>query len=275
MVVSRQISTSGVAYRLDVAHVQARARLCETTLTDNAPTDDESHQLYTRSSATSAPVAQQTIAFSDLSPEMRNLIYSYAFSHDDALTVATPFLDEIMILAVQPAITRVSRQVRAESLAMFYAESTFVAYVRDWNFQDLFCWIRCVTRNPDPPKVNVHVKLLDLVKCEYQLLPLVRAWQDLSHRSVHLTIHNCFDGRSRHRLMHPAFDQRVLVTEAIRLAEELKAEEDFGELRLREACSKLVLEVARFLPDCDAISTKRAWCLRHNFRADGGERGPL
>ncbi|KAK5138219.1 hypothetical protein LTR08_004915 [Meristemomyces frigidus] len=261
MVVSRQVSGN----QQIIHNLRARRQFAsaESILPDTPTSEDEQYQLLEERKT--QPWAQQTISFTELSPELRNRIYEYAFPHRDietALVIDTPFLDETMTLATQPAITRISKQVRAESLAMFYARTTFVAYLRENDFRKLCQWVRCVTLASIAPRVTVHVKLLDWVQCEYQLLQLMMMWRGLRHETVHLKIHNCFiigpNGRD--------FDQRQLVVETVEMAERLKVQKISSELRLRDECSSLVLRVARYLPGCDLISAYGA-CDAHGYSA--------
>ena len=63
------------------------------------------------------PAARQTISFLQLSAEIRNQIYELALPHEgeDLIIPATNF-DGAMTLAIQPALTRVSRRVRSDTL---------------------------------------------------------------------------------------------------------------------------------------------------------------
>lgn len=276
MVLFRQAS-GPQASRIQQARKHLRS--AKSALTDTQSITSEQHHLFLARQL--QPCIQQTTTFTDLSAELRNRIYEYAFSHNDtdnALIVASPAFDEGMTLAMQPAITMLSKQIRAESLAMFYAQSNFVAYIRDFDFSELFQWVRCITSAPTAPRVRVHVKLLDWVRCEYQLLRLMRAWRDLKHETVHIEVHNCFDAPEvwpHLRLANPmsfpipppTYDQRKLLVEAVREAEQLKARHDFTELKLREVCANLVGRIARYLPGCDAISVYGPGCRKHGYSA--------
>ncbi|KAK4539579.1 hypothetical protein LTR36_010515 [Oleoguttula mirabilis] len=63
-------------------------------------------------------------AFLKLPPELRNLVYEHMF--DDIAPLA-----EGLLRPKQPSITRVCRQVRQESLGLFYATQTFVLEIAD------------------------------------------------------------------------------------------------------------------------------------------------
>jgi len=266
MVVSRQVSVNGVLQPLNVPPAPPQRRLPDTCLTDTQSIDDEPQQLI-QAERTPACV-QQTISFTDLSPELRNRIYEYTFSQhsgiETALVVTSPSIDADMTLAEQSPITMASRQTRAESLAMFYAHTKFVAYISDYNFQPLCRWVKSVTSARSAPTVKVHVKLLDQIKCEYQLLPLMRSWRNLKHETIHLKIHD-FSTRMGGPSAQRRFDQRRLLAEAITTAEELRAKGDIRELKLREVCTLLVLREARYLERCDAVSASGSGCGKHGY----------
>ena len=177
-----------------------------------------------------SPIVVQTLCFTELPAEIRNRIYELSLpKKTDELIVSTPFRDVAMTLATQPALTRVSRQVRYETLKMFYKNSTFVAYIDDFNFARLAHWAHCVTSGHSPPQISVDVKLLSRIRYIEKLLNLARRWREISHGTLHLRIHNCYAGRPVLRL---AFDQRELVVRTIELAESLREEGDHSEAGL-------------------------------------------
>ncbi|KAK4548343.1 hypothetical protein LTR36_010213 [Oleoguttula mirabilis] len=277
MVVSRHISINPQTIR--TLHARQHFSSPSSALTGTNPSENDQHQLL--QARRTIPCVQQIIAFTELSAELRNRIYGYAFANggrEDALLVVSPFIDDAMTLARQPAITKLSQQIRAESLAMFYDSNKFVAYIRAYDFRELCQWVKCVTSAPNPSTVRVHVKLMDWVLCEYQLLPLMRAWRDMKHETVHLEIHNCIERTLSHPFQHvsfqpfrwetPTFDQRELLTEAIVEAEALKARGYFTELSLREACALLVQRVAKYLSRCDAVSAAGTRCQKHGVAAE-------
>jgi hypothetical protein len=131
-------------------------------------------------------------------PELRHVIYDELLptqTTDDALIVTCPrdLIDQAMTMARQPAITRVSRQMRAECLAMFYAKSCFAAYIKDSYFDPLYRWIRCITSNKAQvafQKLCVHVFLMDKVWCEYDIYDLMQSWMGLEHETIMVEVHN-------------------------------------------------------------------------------------
>ncbi|KAK5686568.1 hypothetical protein LTS10_002688 [Elasticomyces elasticus] len=70
----------------------------------------------------------------DLPRELRDAIYSYATVVDEHLLLSGPCKHEDWPTAVQPAITRVNRQVRQESLPIFYGDNTFEAHMTAFDF---------------------------------------------------------------------------------------------------------------------------------------------
>ena len=173
------------------------------------------------------------------------------------MIVATPFKDEAITLATQPAITLVSRQVRSEALKIFYANSTFVAYINDFEFQDLVTWAQCVTSNASPPHVTVHIKLLSSIACIFQLLNLARGWRGVEHSTLHFKIHNCYAGNSP--VIRNQFDQRALVVRAIRTAEDLRRNGDHSERSLLEEFTETVTGIGLSEQD----HRTRAPCMVH------------
>lgn len=192
-----------------------------TGLTNNPPDEDEVNILARRKAK--APTVPQTTCFTELPAEIRNRIYGYVLpSEDQELIVATPFEDEAMAFGNQPAITRVSRQLRSETLEMFYTNSNFVACIKDFDFIRFIHWARCTASSTSPvPKITIHVKLLTRLHCAYELLELIRDWRDLDHTNLHLKIHNCYCGPPVVR--RPDSDQRRVVVRAIHIGEELRA----------------------------------------------------
>ncbi|KAK5699495.1 hypothetical protein LTR97_005623 [Elasticomyces elasticus] len=70
----------------------------------------------------------------DLPRELRDAIYSYTTVADDHLLLSGPCKHEDWPTAVQPAITRVNRQVSQESLPIFYGDNTFEAHMTAFDF---------------------------------------------------------------------------------------------------------------------------------------------
>ena len=265
MVVSRQSTGHSFPANDPIADAieQASKRqvFCGTRLTNTTASGNDTPM-------PKVPCTQQTTSFFDLSPELRNHIYEAVFAQhsarSNALIVASPSIDKGMTVASQPAIARACRQTRAESLSMFYATSYFEAYIADWDFKDLCRWVRCLTSSPDMPQVTVHVRLLDRIICEYQLLKAMRLWRDVEHSTIRVIVHD------ETRTSPSRFDQRRLLSHGLGEAEDIASDGDQSEVRLREASSLVVWEVARYLEGCDSISfgASTVGCRKHGIGAD-------
>ena len=225
------------------------------------PNDDhEEVNVLARQHGTS-PVPVQTISFMDLPAELRNRIYEHVLaSSQDQLIIATPFRDELMSFGAQPGITRVSKQVRFETLEMFYTNSTFVAYIQDVDFDPLVDWVNSITAYGFSPKVRVEVKLLDRIKCAYELLSLVRLWKDTEHQTIHLRIHNCYTDGTGTVFRVAGFDQRKLVAEAVNIAERLRKQGETTEEELLIALHRQFENIDRWYLYSHAEGTEES-CL--------------
>ena len=89
--------------------------------------------------------------FLELPAEIRELIYGWALKSDKP--TVTFLLDyhqrDVYTEGVQPALTRVSKQVRKESLPVFYASNDFVLHTGDPKASQTRKWLRCIeTRLP-------------------------------------------------------------------------------------------------------------------------------
>ncbi|EMC94833.1 hypothetical protein BAUCODRAFT_141096 [Baudoinia panamericana UAMH 10762] len=71
--------------------------------------------------------------FARLSPELRNLIYEYAFASKYAVTLEHN--------RIQPGISRTCRRIREESLTMYYASTTFNAHLDDGPTTPVSRWL--------------------------------------------------------------------------------------------------------------------------------------
>ncbi len=99
----------------------------DTALSNNPPEEDEV-TILARRHAKAPDSPRQTVLFTSLPPEIRNRIHALALPKgDEELVVASPLYDSGMQLGVQPALSRTCKQLRAEVLPMFYANSKFVA----------------------------------------------------------------------------------------------------------------------------------------------------
>ncbi|GIZ43925.1 hypothetical protein CKM354_000713400 [Cercospora kikuchii] len=125
---------------------------------------------------TTTPCALQTSKFFELPPEIRNLIYELALpskERNERLFITSPYVDNHMTLAVQPAVTRVSRQTRSECLAMFYANNEFSAYINRFEIRELLHFVRCITSGPTPrPQIRIHTFMMHNMGCYRGLLDM-------------------------------------------------------------------------------------------------------
>lgn len=90
-----------------------------------------------------------------LSAELRNAIYELVLVQDKPLVVCRKHLTP-ELTAVQPALTRVCRQIREETLGMFYHGNTFVMEVisvfdtipyncmTNERIEEVAAWLRCM-----------------------------------------------------------------------------------------------------------------------------------
>lgn len=78
-----------------------------------------------------------TSPFGLLSPEIRNRIYYLAFTAPHTIQEGKPF---------EASLTRVCRQIRAESQLMFYAETKFETTVSKWNMAHLILWLETMEK---------------------------------------------------------------------------------------------------------------------------------
>lgn len=250
-----------------------RLKLPDIVLPNHDVAHDEINVLARHQSSGAAPVMQR-IPFTTLPAEIRNHIYELALpSKEVELVVASPFLDDLMALGIQPAITRTSKQLRSETLPMFYTNATFVAYIKGFDFSHLVRWAKNITSSPSPPKILVHVKLLDRISCVYQLRDLVRAWRHLDTSTVHLKIHNSYTPGARLVYRNMTLDQRALVAKAVNAAETLRATSDWTEAGVFRACFELSDAADnRFVyGETKCASEACVWGGRHPRRRGGVE----
>ena len=141
-----------------------KPRLPPIALPDNEAAYDEVAILA--SDRSTNPIVQQRIPFTNLPAEIRNYIYDLALpSQGNPLIVATPACDDLMLLGDQPPLTRTSKQLRTETLGLFYANASFVAYIENFDFTNLVRWAKCITSTSSPTTVRVEVNLMSRIKC--------------------------------------------------------------------------------------------------------------
>lgn len=160
---------------------------------ERTPPDDNPGEMA--ATTTTIPCAPQTSKFFELPPEIRNLIYELALpskERNERLFITSPYVDNHMTLAVQPAVTRVSRQTRSESLAMFYANNEFSAYINRFDFRELLHFVRCITSGPAPrPRIRIHTFMMHNMGCYRGLLDMANDWSLLNYETIHLEIRSC------------------------------------------------------------------------------------
>lgn len=81
----------------------------------------------------------------DLPPELRDAIYEFALTAEK--TVVTYRLDayerDTYDHAVQPALTRVNRQVRDETLPIYYGCNDFILHTESGRYSHVHRWLLC------------------------------------------------------------------------------------------------------------------------------------
>lgn len=146
---------------------------------------------------------------------------------------------------------------------MFYANSTFEAYITNWDIRKLCKWVQHVSDLPIPmPKITVHVKLLDRMVCELQLLWVMRLWRDTKHDDVNLEVHDITEQPAL-----PRINQYFLFTIGIIDAENLAMDEDYFGIRFTGAWSVLASHVFGLLPHCSRSRVSEAiyGCDKHGI----------
>lgn len=118
-------------------------------------------------------MVKSTDLLTKLPPELRNRIYAYLLEHDEPLVVTTPWLDNLMTAVMVPAISQTSRQLRADTLSLFYSSNTFTAYIENFNLRPLIDWLHVV--DPNCRHVHVRVSLVDKIRCCWELFELAQA----------------------------------------------------------------------------------------------------
>nr|POE49216.1 hypothetical protein CFP56_32366 [Quercus suber] len=99
----------------------------------------------------------------DLPSELRDLIFEYALTSPS--TVVTfrldPYQEDSYSQAVQPALTRANRQVRRESLPVWYGHNAFVMHTEATKADHTLRWLACNERHLQLlRKVEVWIRVL-------------------------------------------------------------------------------------------------------------------
>ncbi|CAK4032274.1 Hypothetical predicted protein [Lecanosticta acicola] len=81
----------------------------------------------------------------NLPAEIRNLIFEYAVTSQKTVVTFRPdhFQRDSFTAATQPPLTRVSRQVRSESLPIYYECNDFVLHTESPKADDALIWLTC------------------------------------------------------------------------------------------------------------------------------------
>lgn len=89
----------------------------------------------------------------DLPPEIREHIFTFAVTSEKPIVTfrLDTFQQDSYEEASQPTITRVSRQVRRETLPLFYECNEFIIHTEGQKAEDAYCWLHY--NQPHLPKL--------------------------------------------------------------------------------------------------------------------------
>jgi len=115
------------------------------------------------------PEAKPT--FLNLPAEIRGHIFEFVLSSTEIVTFRLDsFQRQSYCEAVQPALTRVSRQVRSESLPIYYACNDFVLHTEGPKADDAHRWLQCNARHlPDMRRLSFWVRYVTLTHSHHPL----------------------------------------------------------------------------------------------------------
>ncbi|KAK3636523.1 hypothetical protein LTR56_014149 [Elasticomyces elasticus] len=164
----------------------------------------------------------------DLPRELRDVIYRYATVEDEHLLLSGPCTHQDWPKAVQPAITRVNRQLRHEILPMFYTENTFEAHITNFDFGFFLSHMQVI--GPQNLSCIQHVVLSNTrgnykskTTCAAGVFDFVR-WYVSTQAAGGIQFGN-----------GPPRQSEVLIYDAISLALESRQQGKTSEARLRDA----------------------------------------
>lgn len=82
----------------------------------------------------------------ELPAEIRDLIFEFALTSDVPIVAfrLDDYQRDSYVEATQPPLTRVSRQIRAESLSMFYSSNEIVLHTEEKKAKDTQRWLACI-----------------------------------------------------------------------------------------------------------------------------------
>lgn len=136
----------------------------------------------------------------------------------DRPVIATPLWDANILVGRQPGITSACRQTRVESLAMFYHNNTFYAWIDRLNFKPLIRWVQCITSGTSSPNVRVEVRMMHKMSCMRSLEELIIPWSELKLETINVEIRSAY-------AFQQVYNEQIChaVTLAMRLGEWYKA----------------------------------------------------
>ena len=112
--------------------------------------------------------------FLDLPPEMRNRIYEAVVISARPLHIPSACYHGKEASAVEPAITRVNKQLRRESLGMFYSMNAFEYHIHRCDFGYFLAWMDDIGLNNRSQIRDVTLVLKDSWTCGEGLIDFVR-----------------------------------------------------------------------------------------------------
>ena len=94
----------------------------------------------------------------ELPRELRDLIYDLALHSDKPLVTfrVDDYQRESYVEAIQPGLTRISRQVRKESLPVFYSTNAFILHSDEPKLVDTQQWLKCI-ENRLPSMLHISI----------------------------------------------------------------------------------------------------------------------
>ncbi|CAK4033259.1 Hypothetical predicted protein [Lecanosticta acicola] len=122
----------------------------------------------------SFPGAERAFALLNLPAELRNRIYEYAVISSDRLLVPSTCKHDDRPTAQQPALTKVNRQVREETIKTFYAENVFVYHIHRCDFEYMFEWMTAIGLENRSSVRKLQLVIKDRWTCGVGLLDFLR-----------------------------------------------------------------------------------------------------
>lgn len=146
-----------------------------------------------------------------LPPELRNRIYEYVVTSEDCLLIPSICKHRDLPSAEQPGLTRVNRQLRKESLAMFYTQNIFTAHIHRCDFGFLIDWMNSIGVDNRQRICRVRLNLKDRWTCGKGLLDFFRWCVQSEGTEDMLMGYSPGDWNLEHReWMSPAFREEMM-----------------------------------------------------------------